>query len=172
MRRPEPSEYDVFYAGYIGRVPETDVLPVLEAQVDEIRRLAAAVPKEKESYRYAPGKWSVRQIFGHLSDTERLFGYRAACIARGDRTPLPGIEQDEYVEAARFDEIPLVDLADELIHLRLGNLPTFRRLEPEEWSRKGTASGRPITVRALAYLLAGHIRHHVGVFDERYGIRA
>lgn len=172
MRRPEPSEYNEFYAGYVGTVPETEVLPVLEAQVDEIRRLAAAVPKELESHRYAPGKWSVRQVFGHLSDAERLFGYRAACIARGDRTPLPGFDQDEYMKTARFDESPLAELADELIHLRLGNLPTFRRLPAEGWSRQGTASGFPITVRALAYIMAGHIRHHVAVFDERYGIRA
>jgi hypothetical protein len=171
MRRPEPSEYHEFYAGYVERVPETDVVPVLEAQVDEIRRLAAAVPAEKERHRYAPGKWSVREVFGHLSDAERLFGYRAACIARGDQTPLPGFDQDEYMKAARFDEIPLADLADELIHLRLGNLPTFRRLAPEEWSRQGNASGFPVTIRALAYIMAGHIRHHVALFDERYGIR-
>lgn len=172
MRPPDPSEYNEFYAGYVSKVPEAEVLPVLEAQVDEIRRLAAAVPAEREGHRYAPGKWSVRQVFGHLSDAERVFGYRAACIARGDTTPLPGFDQDTYMESARFDEIPLADLADELVHLRLANLPTFRRLVPDDWDRRGTASGFPVTVRALAYVLAGHVRHHVAILDERYGLRA
>lgn len=172
MPRPEPSEYNEFYAGYVARVPETEVLPVLEAQVDEIRRLAAAVPAEREGHRYAPGKWSVRQIFGHLADAERVFGYRAACIARGDRTPLPGFDQDAYMETARFDETPLAELADELVHLRLANLPTFRRLAPGDWNRRGTASGFPVTVRALGYVLAGHVRHHLAILDERYDLRA
>lgn len=170
MPRPDPSEYGEFYAGYVAHVPEDDVLAVLEAQIEEIGRLAAAVPAERESFRYAPGKWSVRQVFGHLADGERVFGYRATCIARGDDTPLPGYDQDAYMALAPFDEVPVAELADELVTLRRANLPTFRRLAPEDWSRRGTASGQPVTVRALAYVLAGHLRHHLRILDERYGL--
>lgn len=171
-RRPEAGEYGAFYAGYVSKVPEEDVLPVLVAQVEGIRQLAAAVPPEREGHRYGPGKWSVREVFGHLADSERVFGYRALCIARGDRTPLPGFDQDEYMADARFDRTPLTDLADELATLRRANLPIFRRLSTEEWSRRGIADGVPVTVRALAYILAGHLRHHATILDERYGVRA
>lgn len=172
MPRPDPSEYGPFYADYVASVPEDDVLPVLEAQIGEIGRLAAAVPAERESFRYAPGKWSVRQIFGHLADGERIFGYRAMCIARGDEGPLPGYDQDIYMALAPFDETPVAELADELVTLRRADLFTFRRLSPEGWSRRGTASGHPVTVRAIAYVLAGHLRHHLRILDERYGVRA
>ena len=170
-RRPDPNEYGEFYAGYVSQVPEEEVLPVLEAQVSEIHALAEAVPAGQEVHRYAPGKWSVREVFGHLADAERVFGYRAMCIARGDETPLPGYDQDAYMATARFDDQPLSELADELVALRLANLPTFRRLTEEDWERRGTASGQPVTVRALAYILAGHLRHHLAILDQRYEVR-
>jgi hypothetical protein len=168
--RPGASEYAPFYEAYVSKVPEAEVLPVLAAQVDEVRRLAAAVPAERERHRYAPGKWSVREVFGHLSDAERLFGYRALCIGRGDPTPLPGFDEVTYMAGAGFDGVPLAELAGELAAIRETNLLLLRRFDDAAWSRVGTANGTPVSVRALAYVMAGHLRHHVGILHERYGI--
>jgi len=169
--RPTEAEYAPFYAGYVALVPEADILDVLERQVTEIRRLVAAVPREREGHRYEPGKWSVREVLGHIVDGERVFGYRAFCISRGEQAPLPSFDENRYVAAARFDATPLRELADELALVREANLAFLRRLGPEEWTRKGTASGKPVSVRALAWIMAGHPRHHLDVLRERYGTR-
>lgn len=171
--RPKPgTEYAPFYETYVSTVPEAEVLPVLEAQVAEVRRLAAAVAPERERFRYAPGKWSVREVFGHLGDSERLFGYRALCIGRGDPTPLPGFDEVRTLDEAGFDEVPLAELAAELAALRETNLVMLRRFDERAWSRIGTANESPVSVRALAYVMAGHLRHHVGILRERYGVSA
>ena len=168
--RPPQTEYAPFYAGYVALVPETDILAVLEGQVDAIRRLLAPVPAEKESYRYAEGKWSLRQVLGHLVDGERVFGYRAFCFSRGEQAPLPSFDENQYVDAARADSIPLAELLEELALVRQGNLVVLRRLDAREWARVGTASGKPVSVRALAWIMAGHPRHHLNVLRERYGV--
>ncbi len=170
MERPRDGEYPPFYAGYVALVPETDILAVLERQIEEIRRLTGSVPAEREAYRYAEGKWSVREVLGHLVDGERVFGYRAFCFSRGEQAALPSFDENQYVGAARCETIPLRELADELVLVRLSNLAVLRRLEPREWERVGTASGKPVTVRALAWVMAGHPRHHVNVLRERYGV--
>lgn len=170
MERPTEAEYAPFYAGYVTLVPETDILGVLAGQAAEIRRLAASVPAERQSHRYAEGKWSIRQVLGHLVDAERVFGYRAFCFSRGERAALPSFDENEYVKAARSDATPLGDLVDELALVRESNLVVLRRLEPLEWARVGTASGHPVTVRALAFIMAGHPRHHVLVLRERYAV--
>ena len=170
MERPREDEYAPFYARYVALVPETDILAVLERQADEIRRLAASVPAERERHRYAEGKWSVREVLGHLVDGERVFGYRAFCISRGERAALPSFDENQYVEKARCDAIPLRELADELALVRRSNLVVLRRLEPREWDNVGTASGKTISVRALAWVVAGHPRHHVEILRERYGL--
>ena len=168
--RPPQSEYAPFYAGYVALVPETDILTVLEAQVDAIRRLLAPVPAGKESYRYAEGKWSLRQVVGHLVDGERVFGYRAFCFSRGEQAALPSFDENQYVGAARADSIPLAELLEELALVRQANLVVLRRLDARDWARVGTASGQPVSVRALAWIMAGHPRHHVNVLRERYGV--
>jgi hypothetical protein len=169
-QRPTADEYAPFYAGYIGKVTEDDVLPVLAEQPAILRRLAAAVPPERETYRYAPGKWSVREVAGHLGDVERVFGYRAWRISRGDTTPLSGFDENRYVEASNYGERPLAELVEELATLRQANLALLRSLPPEAWPRLGTANNNPISVRALAYIMAGHVRHHLDVLRERYGV--
>jgi hypothetical protein len=169
-QRPTADEYAPFYAGYIGKVTEDDVLPVLAEQPAILRRLAAAVPTERETYRYAPGKWSVREVAGHLGDAERVFGYRAWRISRGDTTPLSGFDENRYVEASNYGERPLAELVEELAALREANLALLRALPPEAWPRLGTANNNPISVRALAYIMAGHVRHHLEVLRERYGV--
>jgi transposase len=168
--RPESTEYAPFYAGYVARVPEGDVLSVLQKQGDEIRDLARSLPGAKETFRYADGKWSIREVLGHLIDGERVFGYRAFCFSRGEQAPLPSFDENQYVAAAGADAIPLAELASEFAAVRASNLAFLRRLSAAEAARLGTASGKPISVRALAYIMAGHPRHHVAVLRERYGV--
>ncbi|MFP3939072.1 MAG: DinB family protein [Thermoanaerobaculia bacterium] len=168
--RPAAGEYAPFFQGYVARVPEEEILPVLEGQVGEIRRLAASVPAERETFRYAPEKWSVREVFGHLGDTERLFGYRAMAIARGGREPLAGFDENASVTRAGFDAVPLGGLEAGWAAARRSNVLLLRHLPAEAWTRTGTADGKPISVRALAWILAGHVRHHQDVFRDRYGL--
>jgi hypothetical protein len=170
MQRPGPDEYAPFYAGYVSLVPESDALAVLEAQPSELRALAAAQPAARESHRYAPGKWSVREVFGHLTDGERVFGYRAFCISRGDQASLPGFDEQSYIAGSDYDRVPLAELAADFEALRQSNLRVLRRLDPAAWARSGTANGTPVTVRALAFVMAGHVRHHLGVLRDRYGV--
>jgi hypothetical protein len=172
MGRPAATEYAPFYAGYVGLVTEEDVLPVLVAQRDEVRRLAASIPEDREAYRYADGKWTIRGIFGHIGDGERVFGYRAFCIARGDQAAFPGFDQEEYMAVEDYAAVPLAELAAEFAALRDGNVAVLRRLPADRWGQVGTASGHKVTVRALAYVMAGHVRHHMGILKARYGLAA
>jgi hypothetical protein len=167
--RPTDSEYAPYYARYIALV-DGDLLAALEEQKELLRRLARSIPPERESYQYAEGKWSIREVIGHLIDGERVFGYRAFCISRGDQTPLPGFDQNRYIADSDYDNRSLHDLVDELIAARDLNLRTFHALSEEAWSRMGTASGNPVSVRALAYITAGHITHHVNVLASHYGV--
>jgi hypothetical protein len=171
MERPGTTEYASFYAGYVGLVPEVDVLSVLEAQAGDLGRLLAGVTPDREGWAYAPGKWSIRQVVGHLGDAERVFGYRAFSISRGERQPLPGFDENPYVAAAGFDEWTLADLVGHFAGLRKANLETLRHVRPREWGQTGTASGAPVTVRALAFIMAGHVRHHSAVLRDRYGLK-
>ena len=170
MERPTETEYAAIYRGYVALVPETDIVGVLETQAEEIRRLLATVSPEKETYRYAEGKWSIRQVLGHLVDAERVFGYRAFCFSRGEQAPLPSFDENRYVDAARSDSVPLRELVEELALVRQGNLVALRRLDAREWAQVGTASGKPVSVRALAWIMAGHPRHHLQILRERYGV--
>jgi hypothetical protein len=170
MTRPADDEYAPFYKTYVGLVPEDDVLPVLEAQRDQLLGIAASVPKDRETFRYAPGKWSIRELVGHMGDGERVFGYRAFCIGRGDQAAFPGFDQDEYMAAANYNEVALAELAADFAALRGSNLSVLRRLPAERWSQLGTASDARVSVRALAYVMAGHFRHHLAVLEDRYGL--
>jgi hypothetical protein len=171
-QRPSETEYAPFYATYVSLVPETDVLAVLDTQAAELRRIARAVSPEKETYRYAPGKWSLRELFGHLSDGERVFGHRAFCISRGEQAALPGFDEQTYVANAGYERRQLAELAEEFETLRKLNLSLLRRLAADDWKRSGVANGKPVSVRALAFVMAGHVRHHLGIVRSRYGITA
>ena len=170
--RPGENEYAPFYAGYVARVPETDILAALRAQPDELSRVASSVSEEKEHYRYGDEKWSVREIFGHLVDAERFFGHRAFCVSRGDATPLPGFDEQLYVSRAGHDSRPLSELVKDFSLLREANVRMLESLEASAWPLEGVANGVKVTVRALAYIMAGHARHHVAVLRERYGVGA
>lgn len=168
IRRPRKDELGTYYHGYVDAAPAHDVLAGLARGLEETRALLARFGEARGGHRYAPGKWSVKEIVGHLIDAERVFAYRALRMARGDTTPLPGFEQDDYVAASGADRRTLADLSEEFALLRQANLCFFRSLPPEAWERRGTASGNPFVVCAFPYLLAGHEAHHRRILAERY----
>jgi hypothetical protein len=170
VRRPDAAEFAPFYAAYIARVPETDVQSALDSQPAELRALADSIEPDQELFRYAPDKWSIRQTFGHLIDTERVMGYRAFSIARGESRPLPGFDEKEYVAGADSDDRSVTEMAHEFAAVRQANLWTIRRWTPDQWDRIGNANDKPVSARAIAYIMAGHVRHHVAILRERYGI--
>lgn len=168
---PTADEYGAPYAGYVARVPAgSDILDLLARQGEATPTRLRAVPEARGGHRYAPGKWSVKEVIGHLADVERVMAYRALRTARGDATPLPGFDENAYVPLSGADAQPLTLLADEWADVRRATLSLFRHLPPDAWTRRGTASGFPVTVRALAWIIAGHERHHLGVLAERYGL--
>jgi hypothetical protein len=169
IERPQQNEYPPFYQGYVARVPETDILQALREQPKELKRVADSVGA-RERFRYSPGKWSVREIFGHLVDAERFFGHRAFCISRSDPNPLPGFDENAHVAQSSYDSAPVADLLESFSLLREANVRHLETLSEDAWPLEGIANGAKITVRALAYVMAGHVRHHLAVLRERYGI--
>jgi hypothetical protein len=168
MKRPEAGEYAEFYANYISKVPGTDVLGVLEAQRLQMLHLFAGRSERDGGFRYGPGKWTVKEVLGHITDTERIFTYRALRIARGDATPLPGFEQDDFVRNGGFAARTLADLAEEFGAVRSASIALFRSFDEEALSRRGVASDKQVTVRALGFITAGHQIHHRMILEERY----
>lgn len=168
--RPEPDEIPSHFAAYIKRVPESDPVMVLAAQIEDTVVLLRSVPETHAMHRYAHGKWSIKEVVGHLCDIERIMAYRALRIARGDTTPLPGFDENAYVPIAKFDARSLADLLGELRTARAASLALFRTFDGDAWRRRGTASGKPVSVRALAYMIPGHERHHLEILKTRYGV--
>lgn len=167
--RPGPDEYGAFYAGYVERIGDVDIVSTLADQAEELGRLLDRLGPGGGTHRYAAGKWSVAEVIGHLADAERIFGMRATCVARGETTPLPGFDENAYVAEGRFDLRTIDSLRRELELLRGANVAMFGGLAEDRWLRRGTASGSPITVRALAWIIAGHLDHHLAVLRDRYG---
>ena len=167
--RPDAAEYSPFYAGYIANVPEEPLL-AFERQSRETATLLAAVKDSAAGHRYAEGKWTVRDVVQHMSDTERVMSYRALRIARGDDTPLPGFEENRYAVAADASRRGWSELVAELAAVRAASLALFRSFDAAAWRRWGTASGGPITVRALGHIIVGHERHHLEVLRTRYQV--
>jgi uncharacterized damage-inducible protein DinB len=169
--RPAADEFAEFYAGYIAEVPaKADPIEQLAAQAESTQRLFAAIPEEAAAFRYAPEKWSVKELVGHLCDSERIFAYRLLRIARGDETPLAGFEENEYVNEANFDARAFADLAAEWLAIRGATLPLVAGIAAGAWERRGTANGKPISARALLYIIIGHTQHHLGVLRTRYRV--
>ena len=167
---PAADEYAPYYGRYISLVAPGDILDQLERQREEMLARFRNVPESKGAHRYAPGKWSVRQVVLHLSDTERIMTYRALRIARGDATPLPGFDENAYAPESGADAVPLAELVGEFTDVRRGSLALFRHLPADAWTRRGTASDSPFSVRALAWVVAGHPIHHLVVLRDRYGV--
>ena len=170
ISRPAEHEYAPYFARYIALVPETDILSVLEHQIADIESAAGAVAAEQEQFRYGPDKWSIRQVFGHMTDAERVFGYRSFCISRGEQAPLPAFDENAYVERSAYHGCALSELVRELVLTRQANLVFLFRLTDDEWMQTGTASNKTVSVRAIAYVMAGHVRHHTDILRTRYGI--
>lgn len=166
--RPEKNEYAEFYANYVSLVEETDVVSDLKNQIDVLRKLLANVSAEEENFSYAEGKWSIKELLGHIIDGERVFSYRALRISRGDQTPLSGFEENSYVANSNFGNSKLADLIEEFSLLRAANVLLFKNLNEEQWLRRGTASDATVSVRALAFIMVGHVRHHTNILRERY----
>jgi len=170
--RPEPTEYAAYYGKYISLVPDGDILALLEQQWRGTNSLLSAVSEAQAEYRYAPEKWSVKQVVGHLTDSERIFAYRALRISRNDTTPIEGFEQDDYVRYGAFETCKMTDLVEDFAGVRRATLSLFRRLDAEAWQRRGTANRNEVTVRALAYISAGHELHHVAILKDKYHLGA
>lgn len=168
FRRPGDTEFAPYYAGYVGLVPDGDFLKNLEQQGKDTQKLLRGVSEEKSKYRYAEGKWSVREMVGHIADAERVFTYRALTFARGDTAPLPGFDENTWAKVSTAHSRTLASLLDELQAVRASSLALFGSFTDEEIARGGVASKNPVTVRAIAYIVAGHERHHVNVLLERY----
>jgi hypothetical protein len=168
---PAADEYGAPYAGYVARVPAgSDVLELLARQGEETRARLGTVAEARGDYRYAPGKWSVKEVVLHLADTERIMAGRALRVARGDATPLPGFDENAYVPLSGADARSLASLLEESRDVRAATLSLFRHLPGDAWGRRGTASGHPVSVRALAWTIAGHERHHLATLADRYGL--
>lgn len=167
MRRPEPTEYSAFPARYIDLVPETDVLAAMSAQFDEMLAFLRAIPEAQGDVCHPPYTWTVKQVVGHLTDGERIFGYRALRFARGDQTPLPGFEENDYANAVDYTRLTLADVVGEFEAVRRSTLWLFRNLPAAAWERTGLASDNRVSVRALAYVVVGHVRHHGGILRKR-----
>jgi uncharacterized damage-inducible protein DinB len=166
--RPTADEYAPFYETYVSKVGRGDIIKTLRADHVEMVRFLKTIPADRRHHRYESGKWSVQEVIGHVVDTETVFAYRALCFARGDTTPLPGMDQNFFVAGADFDRRSMASLIAQLDHLRQANILAFEDVDDAILDRAGEASGCRFTVRALLYILAGHARHHMGVLGERY----
>ena len=168
IQRPAKGEYEDYYDVYVSKVPDGDILENLAGQIDDTMKLLGGISEDKASHRYETDKWSIKQLAGHVCDVERIFSYRALAFARGDKAPLPGMEQDDYVAGANFDQRTLADIASEFQAVRTSSLAMFRSFDDDIIARVGNASGFDFTVRSITYILAGHERHHMKVLTERY----
>lgn len=168
VARPSSTEYAPYYGRYVSQVPDEDFLDALERQGRETVALLEQIDEKQSQYRYAPDKWSIREVVGHLTDSERVFTYRALAFARGEAAPLPSFDEKEWAGVSSAGTRRLSDLVAEFQAVRAATLALFSSFSEEEWARSGVASSNPVTVRALAYIAAGHERHHLNVLREKY----
>ena len=168
LGRPGADEYAAFYAGYVAGVPDGELLVLLRDQLAETEALLREFAGARADHRYAPGKWSVKEVVGHMADAERIFAYRALRFARGDRTPLPGFDENDYVRGSNASARALPEIAGELRSVRMASITLFAGLSEEALMRRGPANNAEVSVRALAWIIAGHERHHAKILRERY----
>jgi hypothetical protein len=171
LSRPAPGDFDPAAAGYVALAPEiSDAVAQLASQRDAVDHRFSAVTGARAGHRYAAGKWSVREVLGHVCDAERIFAYRLLRIGRGDETPLPGFDEKTYVPAAGFESRSLGDLVEEWTAARDATIALVGGLPAEAWTRRGTANGKSVTASALPYIILGHVEHHLGILRDRYGV--
>lgn len=165
--RPDASEYATYYQTYVGPIADQNLLDLLNKQPSAIAPLRSLSDSDA-THRYGPDKWSVKEVIGHITDAERVFAYRMLRIARGDQTPLAGFDQQPYVDMANFDRFPIASLIDAFGTTRAATLSLAGEIDDDGWRRMGVASGFPVSARALAYIIAGHATHHIGILRDRY----
>ena len=170
MTRPQPSEFAQFYAGYIGSVPDSGPVALMTEQIGTLERLKS-LPEDQGNYAYADGKWSVKEVIGHLADAERVFSYRLTRIARGDQTPLAGFDENAWAKAAPHRRHKLADVVEELIAVRRSTLALMHSLDESSIGNTVVANNNPVSARAICWILAGHTKHHLDVLGERYGVK-
>ena len=168
LGRPQPNEAASYYSTYIDRITSDDIVEVLATQTDEAREFLSGISEEQSLHRYAPGKWSMRELLGHINDTERVFMYRALWFARGFADALPSFDQEIGFRSAGSDQVSWADHLEEFTAIRAATVAFFRNLPEDAWLRSGVASDNPVSVRALAYIVAGHVSHHLAILRERY----
>lgn len=170
--QPEVTEYAPYYERYVALVRGGNILKTLEDQATGVRHALWAVPEARAGFRYGTGKWTVREVLGHCIDAERVFAYRALAFARGETAPLPAFSENEYALQSGHDRVSIAELLEEFASVRTATLHLLRNLPEQAWRRTGTASGKPVSVRALAFIMAGHVAHHLAILHERYGVPA
>lgn len=168
MNRPDITEYAEYYHKYIQVVPNGDISDILENQLNTAVELFSNISEEKSKYRYAPGKWSIREVLGHIIDAERVFSYRALRFSRGDQKPLQGFDENEYIRNSNYDKTNLLLLIEEFYGIRKSTIALFKSMSNDMWLKKGNASGYDVSVRGLAYIIVGHTEHHLEIIKERY----
>jgi len=168
QKRPQSNDYAPFYGKYVMLVPDGNFLEILETQPREMKQMLEPLTDAQADFRYAPGKWSIKEILGHVIDAERIFAVRILRIARGDQTPLPGFEQDDYVRVSNAASRTLSDLLEEFAAVRRASIALIRSLDDASWLRRGTASGNEVSVLAIAFIIAGHALHHRNIFQDKY----
>ena len=170
INRPATSEFAAFYAGYIGKVPDSGPVKLLEEQIGQLEKLKS-LPDDKANHAYADGKWTVKEVIGHLADAERVFSYRLTRIARGDQTPLAGFDENAWAKTAPHAKRPMAKVADEMIAIRRSTLALIDSLDDTSIANSGVANNNPVSARAICWILAGHTRHHLDILAERYGVK-
>ncbi len=168
MSRPSENDYAPYYKNYIDYIEGDNIIKILRDQLSRTVKLFKSIPEEKGDYAYAKGKWSIKEVLGHITDSERIFAYRALCIARGEKKSLPGFEQDDYVREGNFNDRTLKDIIEEYIQLRKSNIFLFNSFSEDALNRRGLANNYEVTVRALFFIIAGHELHHINILKEKY----
>jgi hypothetical protein len=168
INRPEKDEFAPYYLPYVNSVPEGDIISILNKQLEDTKLLLENVTEEQGRFRYAPGKWSIKEVVGHMTDTERIMAYRLLCIARGETVSLPGFDESVYVSHASFNEQTIEKLLEHFSVVRQSTLILMESLAEESWLRRGLANNTDVTVRGVAYIIAGHAIHHCRIIKERY----
>jgi len=169
INRPDASEFAAFFAGYIGKVPDSGPVKLLEEQIGQLEKLKA-LPEDKANHAYADGKWTVKEVIGHLADAERVFSYRLTRIARGDQTPLAGFDENAWAKTAPHGKRTIAQVASEMIAIRRSTLALIDSLDESSISNKGVANNNPVSARAICWILAGHTKHHLEILRERYAV--
>ena len=165
--RPAPSEHAPYYAKYISLIGDGNILTLMRTQFDETMKLFRSIPEAQSTILHPPYTWTLKQVIGHLTDGERVFAYRALRIARGDATPLPGFDENQYALADEFERLRLRQVIDEFESVRRATITLFENLDAQSWKRLGEANGNPVSVRAIAYIIVGHVRHHAAIIQKR-----